>query len=396
MKLLVCSSEYFPPGAGIANVLFNIVENLKGQGVECTVCSPTGPDIKLGNKKLIEKCGIVGLIYYWYQVSKYFKKNDYDVIWFNQPYLITKFDLNNVIVTIYSTYFGESSIDISSLYYLQIYKKISSFIERFCFNNLKSGVKITVDSPTVMNELVNYGFDISSITVIPNGVNTDIFSPYENKYELRKKLGLPDNDIILLYVGRLTIHKQPLELIEIFSQLEQKMKSITLCIVGKGELFNKIQFLITTKKIDRVLLLGYVSQKDLPSLYACSDYYVMPSKYEGGMPPLTLAEAMASGLPCIVSVAPSLGDVKAANCGIVVNFKDSAHTLDIIIDYLKGGMHLDHAKNAREYAIQFLDWRIISKQYLKIFQMIQAFNYKKCNGNGITKIQCGAYENSRR
>lgn len=81
MKLLVCTTEYFPHGAGIANVVYNVVKQLKGTGVECTVCSPTGPDIKLGSPALIQKTGIGGLLYYWYQVSRYFKDNNYDAVW---------------------------------------------------------------------------------------------------------------------------------------------------------------------------------------------------------------------------------------------------------------------------------------------------------------------------
>lgn len=59
MKLLVCATEYHPYGTGIANVVYNVVERLKELGVECTVCSPTGPDIKLGSLKLIEKTRFV-------------------------------------------------------------------------------------------------------------------------------------------------------------------------------------------------------------------------------------------------------------------------------------------------------------------------------------------------
>jgi len=58
MKLLVCTTEYFPHGAGIANVVYNVVEHLKEQGVECTVCSPTGPDIILGSQRLIKRPGL--------------------------------------------------------------------------------------------------------------------------------------------------------------------------------------------------------------------------------------------------------------------------------------------------------------------------------------------------
>ncbi len=90
MKLLICTTEYFPHGAGIANVVYNIVEQLKGKGFECTVCSPTGPDIELGSWGLIEKAGVLGLLNYWHQVSRYFKGNDFDAAWLQNPFIVTK------------------------------------------------------------------------------------------------------------------------------------------------------------------------------------------------------------------------------------------------------------------------------------------------------------------
>jgi glycosyltransferase involved in cell wall biosynthesis len=84
----------------------------------------------------------------------------------------------------------------------------------------------------------------------------------------------------------------------------------------------------------KVLFLGHVDHdRDLPDLYACADYYLMTSEYEGL--PLTLLEAMASGLPCIVSDLPNLEIVRDADCGIVVDFTDQTVALADIRDYLK-------------------------------------------------------------
>jgi len=104
-------------------------------------------------------------------------------------------------------------------------------------------------------------------------------------------------------------------------------------------------------------------------LYACADYYIMTSKYEGGMPPLTLAEAMASGLPCIVSDIPNLAVVKDADCGIVVASDDIAQAGDKVLEYLKKE-YSNQARNARAYAVKHLDWALIAEIYLGFFREI--------------------------
>ncbi|MDP3012641.1 MAG: hypothetical protein Q8M92_00270, partial [Candidatus Subteraquimicrobiales bacterium] len=63
MKLLICASEYpLDYSAGVGNVAYNVVEQLKKKGIDCIVCSPNG-DIKLGNSRMIERFGIIGLLY---------------------------------------------------------------------------------------------------------------------------------------------------------------------------------------------------------------------------------------------------------------------------------------------------------------------------------------------
>ena len=111
--------------------------------------------------------------------------------------------------------------------------------------------------------------------------------------------------------------------------------------------------------------MGYLDEKDKNDLYACSDYYIMSSKYEGQ--PLTLLEAMASGLPCIVSDIPNLRIVEEADCGIIVDFSNKEKAAHGIIDYIKQD-NSEHGKNARKYAEEHLDWSIIAEKYLRQFE----------------------------
>ena len=362
MKLLVCATEYHPYGTGIANVVYNVVEHLKEQGVECTVCSPTGPDIKLGSLKLIEKTGILGMLYYWYQVSQYLKRNDYDALWLHNPFIIGGNEFKHCLVTMHSTYYGESFHQVGTTPLLRIYKRLVSSLERYCLVHMSENTRFTGVGKPVCEELEKIGIARDRLIYIPNGVDIRQFRPSPDKKLLRKKFGIPEDDIFLLSVGRLTHQKQPHTMIEVFSHLEKELGDVTLCIAGKGELLEETKDLAEKIGLRKVLFLGYVDDRDLSDLYACADYYIMTSKYEGGMPPLTLAEAMASGLPCIVSDIPNLRIVKNADCGIVVAFDDITQAGDEILEYLKKE-HSNQARNAREYVVKHLDWASISKGY---------------------------------
>jgi glycosyltransferase involved in cell wall biosynthesis len=169
----------------------------------------------------------------------------------------------------------------------------------------------------------------------------------------------------LLSVGRLTEVKNPLKMIEIFSLIEKEIKNISLVIVGDGELLSQAKEYAVMKKLNNVFFLGHLDyKKNVPDLYSCSDFYVMASKYEGQ--PLTLLEAMSSGLPCIVSDIPNLDIVADAKCGIIVNFSDPNIAAQNIVKYLKEN-HSIQRSNSRKYIESNFDWSIIANKYLKEF-----------------------------
>lgn len=375
MNLLVCASEYYPYGSGIANVAYNVVEQLKKRGVDCTICSPTGPDINLGSRLLIQKFGRLGLLYYWYQVGKYLENNkDFDLVWLHQPLFIKKPFLSNSLMTMHITSFGVSKqIQQSSDYPLfrKIYKNLAAHIEKFCLNRFDlRNTRFSADSLQVYDELKSLGIPEKNISYISNGVDTRLFKTVDSdkKKKLRDDFCIPKDDLILLWVGGLTAIKNPLKLIEMYSLIEKEYESISLVIAGRGKLKNAMRKLSKKIGLKKIIFLGYVHDKKMHDLYACSDVYIMTSIYEGS--PLTLLEAMSSGLPCIVSDVASISSVVSdAKAGIIVDFNGGSKAAHQIIDFFNGDIS-DCGKNARGYVVKNLDWSEITKRYIKEFQKI--------------------------
>lgn len=365
MRLLILTSEYPPNGAGIANVVHNIVLQLEKAGIECTICSPTGPDIIRGSQRLIARTGVIGLIHFWLDARDVINNNDrFDAIWMQNPFLLHKTIESPAIVTMHSTYRGSSDSGIGSPMF-NFYKKLASLIERYCLKTLGDKVVFTGVGSNVCRELESIGIQSDRIHFIPNGVDTARFEPFCENSNIRDRYGISSDDFMLLSVGRLTHQKSPLKLLRTFKDMTSLSERIMLCLCGRGELLDDVENYIKENSMKNVILTGYVPDVELPGLYSCSDAYVMSSDYEGGMPPLTLAEALASGLPSIVSDIENLKWVEEYGCGKAVDFNNHQNAANDIVGYINGD--LDSAREkARAYSVEVLDWSNISKQYQKI------------------------------
>jgi glycosyltransferase involved in cell wall biosynthesis len=371
MKVLVCSSEYYPFGGGIANVVLNVTKGLERLGVTCVVCSPSGPDVRLGSYKMIRKSGRLGLLHFWHQVKGYLDSqgDTYDCIWLHNPLFLQRVRARHCVATIHVTAYGQS---VNYIYPLpmHIYRKASAILEKLSLRTLPSDTVFTAVSPQVRREVTELGVPAPQVRCVPNGVDTERFRPVADKAALRSKYRIPQNSTVLLSVGRLTPPKDPLTLIDVFSRLSRTVDRAALVFVGKGELLTKARHWAAHKGVHNVTFLGHIDhERDLPDLYACADYYVMVSRYEGQ--PLTLLEAIATGLPVVASDIPALRMVEEIQCGRVLDFEDRDGAAAGLAEYLRTDTTV-HQRNAREYAVQHLDWTVIARQYLDTFERVVA------------------------
>ena len=169
----------------------------------------------------------------------------------------------------------------------------------------------------------DYFFSDIKYDILYNGIDID-------KYRCDNKA--VSGGTTFVTVGRFSPPKRPLFIIQLFDEILKRKPDAKLRWVGNGELFDAVKQQAEELEIlDRVELLGV--RNDVNEILKASDYFLLPSAFEGLS--LALAEAQAAGLDCFVSDTVS----KMSDCGkcMFISLKKSASEwADLICTYIDG------------------------------------------------------------
>lgn len=138
----------------------------------------------------------------------------------------------------------------------------------------------------------------ASVRVIPNGIDTERFAfDQVERMRVRRELGY-DESLVVGHVGSFSKPKNHKRMLRIFAALAEREPSARLLLVGDGGLRDEIEQDIRALRIDEKVHLAGV-REDIPAILSAMDILLFPSFYEGL--PVSLVEAQASGLLCVVS-----------------------------------------------------------------------------------------------
>jgi len=159
------------------------------------------------------------------------------------------------------------------------------------------------DCGAVAQSAIELGFDEDRIVTFPWGVDLKQFKPITRKSALRKKLKWQDKFVILHTRNWETIYGVE-NVARAFAQAAQSEPSLRLLMPGTGSLGGSVRSIFRKADVlENVYFAGQVSQKDLPTFYQTADLYLSGSYSDGSS--VSLMEALASGLPALVSDIPA-------------------------------------------------------------------------------------------
>jgi glycosyltransferase involved in cell wall biosynthesis len=187
-----------------------------------------------------------------------------------------------------------------------LYRKVSERINGF--------IAVSEEVEQAIRQTIRV--DQRRITTICNGVDVRRYRRKVNRVAIRTSLGLAEEDHVMILVGTLKEQKGHSYLIQAAAPLIAQNNNLHILFPGDGPLRTSLQQQVQQLGLEKhIHFLG--SRKDIPDLLAASDYFVLPSLWEGLA--MALIEAMASGLPVIATcVSGSQQVVVSGETGLLV------------------------------------------------------------------------------
>ncbi|MHA1381255.1 MAG: glycosyltransferase family 4 protein [Candidatus Helarchaeota archaeon] len=339
------------------------------------------------NKKIYYLSGVTPYKYtkkWWIESIKKFveiaETENFDIIWSQSAgalswirFLRKKYNIP-CVATIHGTPFGEimtRARNVSSVW--SLFRLLLSFLKNIYYKlSWEKNYRFLSAAIMIAQNLIKpfqkfYSLDTENIFYIPNGVDTNYFSPGVNREDIQKireKYQINQKDRILLTTGRLEKDKGGQFVINSLQKIIFRIPKIKLIVVGTGNYEDELKKLTKKQGVEKhVIFCGFIPRENLPTFYNLCDIFLLPSRrYEGF--PFVLAEAMACSKPIIASNIGGIPSViDDGISGILVPPGDvNALTEKIILVLKNKELAKELAKNAREKTVrEFSQEKMVSK-----------------------------------
>lgn len=378
MKIAHVCSEYRPAISGVGQVVEELAKRQVKDGHEVHVYAPDWDKKSRITKKEeivdgihIHRCyhiaKIANFATIWLSVFPKLLKGKFDIIHshvfghvhFILSALAAKISGAKHIHTTHCPWTDANRSSMGNLGILISYNLFSRLALRFTD-------KIIAITPWELDFIKKYTSNEEKIVNLPNGMDNLFFNKIINN-NFKRENNIKGN--LVLFFGRLSITKGPEKFVEIAKIILKERADTTFLIRGPDEgMRDIVKKLIGNEK--RIVLLPEIrDRKEIIKMYQSSDVFILPSFREGL--PLTLFEAMASGLPVVASPVNGIPyEMKEPENGFLVNYGDNklfAKRISELLDNkkLRTQISKNNLKKAQNYR-----WDTIAKKTIDLYNEV--------------------------
>lgn len=249
-----------------------------------------------------------------------------------------------------------------------IKNKLFFTLEGF-INNMAERIIV---SSTNMAEIFTRTFNVDEgmIRIVPDGVDTKVFTGQIPTEDLRKELGIPEKNKIVIYVGLLNEYQGIDYLLKAAKNVLSEFSDVTFLIVGFPNV-EKYEAIATQLKInDHVIFTGKIPYKEIPAYLSLADIAVSPKIIESGEANLKLLEYISSRLP-VVTFDYSVNRDILGDLGAYAQPKDAFDFSRGVLSLLSSEKRaLKTGERLRKKAIDQFSWESIAKEIISIYEEI--------------------------
>lgn len=232
----------------------------------------------------------------------------------------------------------------------------------------KSKQVICVSENNRQSGVENFGLS-KNCQVIENGINLTKFDINRQFKDIRKEMGIPKEEFIIGFIGRITLQKAPLDLVKSIAVAHAANPNIKGLLVGEGDMELEMKEYIRQEKLEECFYLSGF-RTDVPDVLNAMDVFCLPSLWEGLS--IALLEAMAMEKAIVVTPTDGTREIIVDHAnGLIVPFSQPLKLAEAFLEFDRNReLKNKCAKNAIRLIRERFDSQRVSEEVTNIYKNI--------------------------
>lgn len=351
MNIGIFTDTYFPQVSGVATSIKTLKNELEREGNQVYIFTTTDPHVdkdtyehnifRFSSIPFISftdrRIAVRGL----FQAYEIAKELNLDIVHTQTEFsmgMIGKFVAKNLNIPCVHTY---HTMYEDYLHYVANGKLLKPVHVKegtlaFCYH--LAGV--IAPSDRVLDKLTEYGVKCQ-MRIIPTGIDVGMYAKTVED-DIRAKYGIAQDAPLMLSISRLAYEKNITEIIKLLPEIVRQVPTVKLMIVGDGPAKEDLEQQVVDLKLEaHVIFTGEISNDHVNAFYQAANVFVSTSESESQG--LTYIEAMAAGLPVVVTASDyTAGLLSSVTLGRT--FTQPTEFVDIVTEYLEHPVDTHNSK----------------------------------------------------